>query len=121
MSKIIVDEGLSLEHIEFTPDNLLLSEGELAEERDEFQSFEKFLDDRFSSYPPHAISIGRFDEAFESIEGRDDLEFFFLFLLSEGRRSEFLTLLKEKGEEIDGVLYQDLLAALFFGGFFGAG
>ncbi|MCK5809007.1 hypothetical protein KAH37_08495 [bacterium] len=114
MSKIIIDAESSIENLEVRLDHLLLREGDLASEVEEFQSLAPLVKNYRDGLPPLLISEGKLAEARDLLTGEDDLELLFLTVLADERPQITFDAIK-KGIEQNGWSdhYQNLLSYLF--------
>lgn len=113
MSKIVIDEGNSLENLEIRLDHLLLGQKDLEAERGSFQSLEPLLDDRYRNFPPFLASSGKIQEAANLVEGKDEIELFFLYLLSDKNKTKMIPVLEQNRSAIGESLYQDFMSLIF--------
>ncbi len=113
MGKIIIDEDNSLESIEVRFDHLLLGEKEIEAEKHEFRPLTDLLDDRFSSFPPHLVSVGQLAKAASLIKGRDEVEIFFLMLLAGDETPLLFRTLEKNRDALGDEFYQEMLCLAF--------
>lgn len=113
MSRIIIEDENSLENMEIRLDHLLFSEKEIESEKRDYLPIEGLLDGKFADFPPYLISTGQLAKAATLIQGQDEVELFFLMILSGDEKSLFLRTLEKNREAVGEVFYQEMLCLAF--------
>jgi len=113
MSRIIIEDDNSLENLEIRLDHLLFSEKEIESEKRDYLPMEGLLDAKFADFPPYLISTGQLAKAATIIQGQDEVELFFLMILSGDEKSLVLKTLENNREAVGEVFYQEMLCLAF--------
>lgn len=114
MSRIIISDDKSLENLDIRFDHLLLNSEELQAEKAKFRPIESMLDEVPEDFFPSALVSVSKEKALSLLKGEDELELFFMILLSGGHSDGLFSKLKDIKGKLDTHNYRDLLIFLFF-------
>ncbi|MGI6393544.1 MAG: tetratricopeptide repeat protein [bacterium] len=114
MSKIVISGDKSLENLEIRLSHILPKESEIEQAKESFVSLESILNGNFTSFFPSSLVSTPKDENLPSmLSGDDELELFFLIVLSKGETKELFEKLKSLKNSINSERYSDFLLFLF--------
>jgi tetratricopeptide (TPR) repeat protein len=113
MSRIVISDDRSLENLDIRFDHLLLGGDEIRYESENFIPLENMLDEIPQKFFPSLLISSSKENAVATLTGDDELELFFLIILTRERCGELLEKLKSFKNSMDSEKYRDFLIFLF--------